>query len=383
MKLLSNQFKFVTRSRRLMQKMWIKYYSLKKKIDNKEQLTDDDKYFMRQFRAANKTHALKVEIIHKPTKISIDTIINHVPSDSKKEDKKLKIPYKKMMNDLLKKVQEERKKKKVVEYKSKYFEGATYKTVGGVMEKPQLINDIGKKTTMNDPFSNKQPRMKHKNYIGVELEFNTIPNVSQQNIATALTDAKLAKYVNVTSDSSCGWEVRVLLPEDDFVEPLTKIMTVIKSLGHTADNRCGAHVHFDMRNRDIKVVYENLFKTQRFLRKLITRHRKYNTRFCKKNEEHTFDKQLSLGDRYYALNVQSYSRHKTLEVRMFQGTLDPSELIPWIKLLLKIVNYKNALEIKVNTLKQARQQFEIEENLSKNLENQILTLFRPNLSTGA
>ncbi len=381
MKFKFNQFKFVIKSRRLNSKAWIKYYDLKKKTDKKEKLTDIDKFFIRQFRAAIKPHELKVIAIHKPTKVMLETIINSVSSDA--EGKKFKIPYKKMMNDLVKKIQDERKKKVLVSPTNKYFEGAAYKTIGGVMENSKLINEIGKKTTMNDPFAIKVPRMKHKNYIGIELEFNIVGSITQQMIADALIAAKLAKYTNVTQDSSCGWEVRVLLPETDFIEPLTKIMNVIKDLGHGADHRCGAHVHFDMRNRDIKLVYENLFKTQRFLRKLITKKRKHNIQFCKMNKAETFDKQLSLGDRYYSLNVQSYARHKTLEVRMFQGTLNPSELIPWISLLLKIVNYSTSLATKVNTLKQARLQLGIEDTLSKNLETQILTMFRPNLTIGA
>jgi hypothetical protein len=380
MKLFFNQFKFVTKSRRLNSKTWAKYYDLKKKLARKEPITDQDKFFMRHFRAALKPQELKVIATHKSTNVASETILSSVTADA--ASKKFSVPYKQIMTDLLKKVRDERKKKTFLNTQSKQFEGAQYKTIGGVMEKPKLINEIAKRTTMNDPYSTKQPRMKSKNYIGIELEFNQRIGVDQRMIADALSKAKLAKYVSVTTDSSCGWEVRVLVSEDDFIEPLTKIMEVLKDLGHSADTRCGAHVHFDMRNRDIKLVYENLFKTQRFLRKLIKKTRKFNARFCKMNKAETFDKQLSLGDRYYALNVQSYSKHKTLEVRMFQGTLNPDELIPWIKLLLKVVNYKTGVLVKVNTLKQARKQFELEETLSKNLQTNILTLFRTPPSQG-
>jgi hypothetical protein len=263
----------------------------------------------------------------------------------------------------------------------KHFDGASYGVIGGVLDKPNNINEIGKKTTTNDPYAHKIPRHKNKNYIGIELEFNQINGVSQEAIANKLKDAGVARYINVTTDGSCGWEVRVLLPEDNYIEPLTKIIKVIKDMGHLADHRCGAHVHFDMRNRDVKMVYENLFKTQKFLRKFLTRNRKYN-RFCQMNKADTFDKQFSLGDRYYALNVQSYSKHKTIEIRMHQGTLDAQELLPWIKILLRIVNYKTVIPTKVNTLKQARKQFEIDEDLSKMLEQRILTVFRNHLAIG-
>jgi hypothetical protein len=145
-------------------------------------------------------------------------------------------------------------------------------------------------------------------------------------------------------------------------------------MGFSCNDQCGTHVHFDMRNRDVKVVYQNLFKTQKFLRKFLTRNRKYNM-YCKMNKADTFEKQLSLGDRRHAINVQAFNEHRTIEVRMHQGTLNPDELIPWIKLLIKVTNYQSGLVQSVNTLKQAKKQFDIDEQLAQNLEERILKVF--------
>lgn len=363
MKLMYRQFQFVIKPRRFVSTIWQKYYAVKQKT-KKEKLSDNDKFYLRQVRAAFKVQELEVTIEHRPTKVKLTTIV-----------KDMKFNRKDLMNKLLAKVKTARADVRKPKTEIKDFDGAAYKIVGGVMEKGGTINEIAKRTTTNDPYSHKKPRHKNKNYIGVEVEFNQIREVGQDQIAAALKTAGLARYINVTTDGSCGWEVRVLLPEDDFAEPLTKIMKVIKDLGHGTDHRCGAHVHFDMRNRDVKLAYENLFKTQKLLRKFVTKGRKKN-RFCQINRAETFDKQLSLGDRYYSLNVQSYNRHKTLEVRMHQGTLDAGEMIPWINLLLKVVNYKTALPVKINTLKQARKQLELDETLSKNLEQRILSVYR-------
>lgn len=368
MKLLMRQFRFVIKSRRLTRDIWAKYY---KKINKKEKLTEEDKFFIRQVRETVKHWDREVTVIHLPTKIPLTNVVSG-----------LKINRRDMMNKVLAKVKEVRTTNKKRVSQTKEFDGANYNIVGGVFEKSNLINEVGKRTTTNDPYAHKKPRHKNKNYVGIEIEFNQVGGVNQEMIAAALKNASLARYINVTTDGSCGWEVRVLLPEDDYIEPLTKIMKVIKDLGHIADYRCGTHVHFDMRNRDVKVAYENLFKAQKFLRKFLTKNRKKN-RFCQANKCETFDKQYSIGDRYYALNVQSFSKHKTLEVRMHQGTLDPSELLPWIKLLLKIVNYKEVIPDKVNTLKQARKQFEFDDVFSKTLENRILTVFRNPLPLGA
>lgn len=367
MKLLMNQFKFVIKSRRFTKNVWEKYYERRKK----EKQSDEDKFFIRQVRETIRKWEREITIVHRPSKVALTSMIVGP-----------KINRRELMNKVLAKVKDVRSTNRKMKADTKQFDGANYSIVGGVFEKANLINEVGKHTTTNDPYAHKKPRHANKNYIGVEIEFNTIRGIDQEHIATKLKDAGLARYINVTTDGSCGWEVRVLLPEDNYIEPLIKIMEVIKDMGHTVDQRCGAHVHFDMRNRDIKTVYENLFKTQKFLRKFLTRNRKRN-RFCQVNKAETFDKQFSIGDRYYALNVQSYSKHKTLEVRMHQGTLNPKELLPWIQLLLRIVNYKAVIPTKVNTLKQARKQFEIDEDFSKTLENRILTIFRNPSPPGA
>lgn len=366
-----SDFQFLMRARRLTIPVWRRYFSLK----SKPKLDDNDKFFVRQVRKSLKMSEFEVTVAHKPTAVNLTTIVKH-------ENSKTRIPRKELMLKVLSKVKEKRKTLRAVKPTQKNFDGANYSIIGGVFDKGQQINEIAKRTTINDPYANKKPRHANKNYIGIEIEFNETPGVNQDKIAKALKDAGLARYINVTTDGSCGWEVRVLLPEENYEEPLINIMKVIKDLGHTADARCGTHVHFDMRNRDVKMVYENLFKTQKFLRKFVTRNRK-NNRFCMMNKAETFDKQMSLGDRYYSLNVQSFSRHKTLEVRMHQGTLDANELLPWIKLLLKVVNYKTVVPKQVNTLRQARNQFDIEEKLAKNLEERIISVFRPRLALGA
>lgn len=366
MKLLMKQFKFVVKSRRFTLDIWQKY-NAKKKVKKK---TDEDKFYMRNVREASRQWEREITVIHIPTKVKYSSMVIGE-----------KIDRRNLMNKVLIKVKEARSSNRKMKSVTKEFDGAHYSIVGGVFEKGKIINEIGQKTTTNDPYAHKKPRHPNKNYIGVEVEFNQAAGVDQNKIANALKNAGLARYVNVTTDGSCGWEVRVLLPEDNYIEPLIQIMKVIKDLGHIADHRCGTHVHFDMRNRDVKLVYENLYKTQKLLRKFVTKNRKYN-RFCQMNKAETFDKQLSLGDRYYSLNVQAYNRHKTLEVRMHQGTLDANEILPWIKLLLKVVNYKTSIPVKVNTLKQARKQFEIDEELSKTLQQRILTVFRNPVAPG-
>jgi hypothetical protein len=344
--------------------VWKKYYDLKKK--KPAELTEYDKFWIRQLRSRLKVNQLKLTGTHLPSQVKTEWTI--------KSNKK--INRNEYLSKLLVKVQDKRKGLLKPVKVTKHFEGAAYELVGGVFEKAATIKPMGQFLTTNNPMAPKRPRHKNKNYIGIEIEFNHHPDedISQEQIAKELKAAGLAKYVDVTTDGSCGWEVRVLLLEDEFEATLKQILSVINGMGFPCDKTCGTHVHFDMRNRDVKIVYENLFKTQKFLRKFLTKHRKHN-QYCKINKAETFDKQLSLGDRRHSINVEAYKEHRTLEVRMHQGTLNPNELIPWIKLLSRVVNYKESIVKTVNSLKQAKKQFDIDEGLMHNLEERILTVF--------
>lgn len=364
-----NHFKFTIEPRRFMKKIWEKYNDLKKI----EKLSDMDKYWLKQVRAALKVPEFMVTVKHVPTGLSMQSAA-----------KGPKVNRKECIDKLIAKIQTERKAAKVPTKKARKFDGAEYFVVGGVFDKFSQINEIAKKTKTNDPYARKTPRRKDTNYIGVELEFNETPGVDRDKIAAALKSAGLGKYVDVTTDPSCGWEVRVLLPEAHFETYLKNIMDILKNMGHKADNKCGTHVHLDMRSRDVNQVYRNFFKTQKFLRKFLTKSRK-NNRYCRVNKHDDFEDQRELGEdeRYYGINVQAYERHNTLEIRMHQGTLQADELIPWIKCLIKIANHKVSVPKEVNTLKQARQQYQIEDTLAKTLEDRIYTVFGRVLNLGA
>ncbi len=381
MKYNPKHFKFKTTYSRVKLSVWKKYYALKAKKPS--ELTEYDKFYIRQLRVILKEPKMILRGNHIPSQVETKWTI-------KKDLTKEKFNKKEYFSKLLMKVKDKRQALTMPKVETKYFEGANYRTIGGVMEKANTINPLGQFLTTNNPLAAKVPRHKNKNYIGIELEFNALPaGPNQAQIAQKLKDAGLAKYVDVTTDASCGWEVRVLLLEDEFEPALKQILSVICGMGFKVSQDCGTHVHFDMRNRDVKVVYSNLFKAQKFLRKFITYNRKHKNQYCKVNKADTFDKQLSLGDRRHSINVEAYREHRTIEIRMHQGTLDVSELVPWIKLLIKIANYQTSVDNSVNTLKQAKKQFDFDEPLVHNLEERIRKVYSrakvaaPDIAPGA
>lgn len=367
MKLHVADFSFDVKSRRPTKDLWTAYYTALKKTDK----NDVDKYLIKNFRELIKKTEWTAQCVHKKSKITFSEVL-----------KEKKINREELMKKAIAKVKAERTNRRKINKVAKIFDGSNYEIVSGVFEKPGQINEIAKRVTGNDPHKPKMPKLPNVNYIGVELEFNRNDNYETKDIGKKLQDAGLSKYVYVGTDPSCGFEVRVLLREDDFINPLTNILNVLNDMGFSTDRNCGTHVHFDMRNRDPKQCYKALFQTQSFLRKFLNRARKTNS-YCKINKEIDFDKASKVGDRYLGINATSYSKYKTIEIRMHQGTLKVDELVPWIKLILKVINSKVDLTKKVLTLKQAESTFGIEKDLKDQLQDRLMKSKKLILSQGA
>lgn len=371
-----SDFKFETTPLKLKKDILDQYETAK----DKKSKDDFDKMFIKTVKEKLKQVRLKLIVTHLPSKISHSWVIE---TDLDQVDRS------KYITDILTIVSTTREnRKRTIQKQQKSFDGAHYELVGGVFLGPvdgNRINNIGKNCTTNDPFMAKLPRKPKANYVGIELEFNPAPNQSTKTIAKALKDAGLSRYVQVGEDGSCGgmdsngqrlrgFEVRVLLEEINFLENLSKICKVLKDLGFKTDTTCGTHVHIDMRNRDVKKCYENLFKVQTLLRKFLTKDRKKNI-FCMKNDYANYDEHVANAvgreARRCGINTQSYSKYKTLEIRMHQGTLDAEKLAPFINLLVKIANYGGNINKTVHTLKQAKAVLNVDEPLFNNLKERL------------
>lgn len=368
-----SNFKFETTPQKLKQVILDEYEAAKAK----KKKDDFDRMFIATVRQKMKEVRMKLTVTHAPSGVmkswTIDT----------PEDKINKSQYITEVMELVRITRETRKRE--IKRTAKRFDGALYETIGGVFLKPGLINEIGTRCTTNDPFIAKTPRKPKAHYIGVELEFNPIPNQNTKTIGEALKAVGLARYVHVGEDGSCGgfaangsrlrgFEVRVLLEECNFLENLKQVCKVLKDLGFKTDSSCGTHIHLDMRNRDVKRSYANLFQVQLLLRKFLTYDRKNNI-YCVKNAYSTFDEHqanaVGRESRRCGINTMSYSTYKTLEIRMHQGTLEAEKLASFINLLLKVVNFDGTLDKTVHTLKQARSLLKVEDILFNDLSERL------------
>jgi len=192
----------------------------------------------------------------------------------------------------------------------------------------------------------KKPSSKARaNYVGIELEF--VSPVSSIVLMEKIVKEKLSNYVTVTYDSSIdvdddGFEVEIkILAREAIVFQILKKVLKLLPQGCYVNNSCGLHVHLDMRNRDKEVAYKALYKALPYLSSRVDYTRLDND-YCKLNSDDelsSFAEALEY-DRYRAINPHSYSKHKTLEVRLKESTLNFREASYWIKDLIDIVNEK-------------------------------------------
>lgn len=342
---------------------WKEYYKYK---NRKTPLVGWDREWMKMVRRNFRSENWAVKVTHKPTGTSLYSEYGAGPISRK---------YRlRLIESLLGMIRDNRRCRQRVGKTTKRFAGVAYQTTGGCFTVTKSINSLAAHPDWHNPLLPKVPRSKYVNYIGVELEFLANaggPRVD--DIAKALKKAGYGRYANVGTDPSCGYEVRCLLPEDNWTVLLTGILATLKGMGFKCDERCGTHVHLDMRNRDIAKVYKNMFFTQTFLRKFLTKERKRN-KYCMRNTKAEYDPMERV--RYMGINVQSYTKHKTLEVRMHHGTLEMDELGPWISLLLKVINFNSEINKRVLTLKQASSIFNIDEQLATQLKSRLNVLFK-------
>lgn len=135
-------------------------------------------------------------------------------------------------------------------------------------------------------------------------------------------------------------------------EPLRKLCQLLNDLGTRVNKTCGLHVHLDIRDlalnkNEIRKRGRRLKNSLEVLKQLIPKSRIGNT-FCKLG----MSQMRRNSDRYYAVNMTSVLKHKTIEIRLHSGTTDFNKIYSWVSLLYNIsrCNKLSQPKIKPTTL---------------------------------
>lgn len=230
----------------------------------------------------------------------------------------------KAINDLRAKIKRFRENRKRIEYdritnrKPGYYLRKYEQTVLEKFKKP-LADDMAR-------------------YVGIEIECILPEMASLKDLVP------FGKYVSVSGDGSIqhddneiGKEIKVCVKREDVRDVVPKILDVLNGMGARVNKSCGLHVHLDQRHTpDASIPFQKLVRSLRLLYTVIPPSRRAN-RYCRRNRHGRFDV-AARGNRYRAINASAYYKYKTIEVRLFGGTLDATKIINWIEVLHAIVD---------------------------------------------
>lgn len=235
--------------------------------------------------------------------------------------------------------------------------------VGGVYMKQNSLlkayEEMMKKTLETD----KKPIDAKATYVGIEIEF--IYSGKYDALKRLLIEKKLHKYVCLKEDGSLrpchntngyrGKELTLICKSGEVQNVLERLDQVFVNpeIDGFANRSCGLHVHLDVRNRDAELVYKNLVRVQNILRGSQPVGR-INNIHCKPNVSDKLNKEYqdeNRNDRYWVVNGQSYGKHKSIEIRIHEGTTNCEDIYNWAAFLDAIASHTK--EIPKNELKYA------------------------------
>lgn len=208
---------------------------------------------------------------------------------------------------------------------------------------------------------------------GIEIEFF---NVHYETVISELRAAgiQVADYNGythavipqwkVTTDASVtgvgtgvflsGLElVSPILYGDEGLEELELVYEVLTRIGAQVDKTCGTHVHFDISTfstENVKSFINLFYKYQSVTKWLVPKSRRDNS-YCSPINKRNIDRINSdivdniasiahcLGDRYRTINLFSYVKYGTIEIRQHGGTLEFEKIEAWIVLMYQMLNH--------------------------------------------
>lgn len=194
---------------------------------------------------------------------------------------------------------------------------------------------------------------------GVEIEAY---NCTKEKLARELREAgisvSISDYSHATtsfwklvSDGSLDGNntfelVSPILVGENGLKELETVCWVLEFCQVKVNRSCGFHVHFDASGFDIDT-WKNLALSYKHIEQLIDSfmpESRRNNRYCRalngiddhiiRNADTISELQRAFrNDRYYKLNLEAFSRHRTVEFRQHSGTIDFTKMEKWIHFL--------------------------------------------------
>ena len=132
---------------------------------------------------------------------------------------------------------------------------------------------------------------------------------------------------------------------------LKRCCKALAQVGATVNSSCGLHVHIgagDLSEKEYCNVFFNYQRIEKAIDSFMAESRRANnSHWCATLKNHDLSHcttrnhvyhELS-GDRYHKVNPCAYDRHKTIEFRQHQGTVNFAKIKAWVGFLGKLVEY--------------------------------------------
>jgi hypothetical protein len=165
-------------------------------------------------------------------------------------------------------------------------------------------------------------------------------------------------WTAVHDGSVRGAEVVSPILNDARLNEASTVARLLLGAGASVDRTTGFHVHlgfdsfgesFDERLNTLANFYINWHTAHETIGTLVAPSR-LNNRFCKVRTiaeatvtaERIRGGHIGIGDRYVSLNLESFDRHGTIEVRLHQGTLNGRKAVAWAEFIAGLVDYSRA-----------------------------------------
>lgn len=156
---------------------------------------------------------------------------------------------------------------------------------------------------------------------------------------------KLEQDFKIVQDSSVSGdaiEIRCgVMWGDRGLERLKYLFTLLEDHDAAADKSCGGHIHIGGLSIDKestrKLIFESYRAIEPFIYRLVPKARR-SSRYSKGLPK-TYKECVELRDRYTWLNLASYLKHRTLEIRLGPGFTKFERCSQWLLLHLTLFNH--------------------------------------------
>ena len=211
---------------------------------------------------------------------------------------------------------------------------------------------------------------------GVEIE---ACNCTRERLARELTAAGINVQVEgynhtdhtdhwkLVTDSSLSGNntfelVSPILHGEQGLEELEKVCWVLDLCNAKVNDTCGLHVHMDAAEFDLST-WKNLILTYKRLEGVIDNfmpHSRRNNHYCKALTaitENSIKHARNIGDlraaffhnRYHKVNLEAYTRHRTVEFRQHGGSTNFTKMSAWIHFLAKMITFAKQGQVQAGT----------------------------------